>query len=508
MRSRVGFVALVVGIVGAASSPGLTQVMPGSATSAGDIWQTGTASSPGLSSARQTPNLQPTTPAQPAGSQASTTASPSWYPQPQGTPFNGGTLYSAVTAGAFYDDNIFATHTNQLHDWAFFERPEAQWVQRGQNYTFTADGFVEARQYARFSSEDQVNGGAGAGFTETPDNNTQIIGSVRYLRGHLDRGSSETVVTIPGAGTQLLSTLFAHPVAYDEGLASFALNKRYGNWWSSLGAAGLEIEYQNASIASNSIALAGTPVDFSYADGAIATMNARLGYVVMPLTSLFMEAAANTRDWHVGYFDSSGYRVVGGMLFEQGPGARLKGEVWAGYMGQRYGGITLSNVSSWTFGLNMAALITDDVTAVFEGRREAKEAALGLAALSSGALGATAGTCVADGFAANAAVCVSDIESEIGGRLDYRIYRNVVIGGGVTYQEDDYQGPLSFGRVDRSLGPLASVKYFASPNVTLGFDYRKLAFTSSGGAAPAPFIAVAALPYNRNIFLFTLNAKW
>jgi putative beta-barrel porin BBP2 len=190
-------------------------------------------------------------------------------------------------------------------------------------------------------------------------------------------------------------------------------------------------------------------------------------------------------------------------LFEQGPGARLKGEVWGGYMGQNYSGITMQNVSSWTFGLNMAVLVTDDVTAVFEGRREAKEAALGLAALSSGALGATATTCVAD-----AAVCVSDIESEIGGRLDYRILRNVVVGGGVTYQEDDYQGPLAFGRIDRSLGPLASIKYFATPNVTLGFDYRNLAFTSSGGVAPIGFTSVAALPYNRNIFMFTLNARW
>ncbi len=49
-------------------------------------------------------------------------------------------------------------------------------------------------------------------------------------------------------GSELLSTQFAHPVAYDEGLESIALNKRYGNWWTSLGGAGLEINYQNATI--------------------------------------------------------------------------------------------------------------------------------------------------------------------------------------------------------------------------------------------------------------------
>jgi hypothetical protein len=46
----------------------------------------------------------------------------------------------------------------------------------------------------------------------------------------------------------LLSTLFTQPVAYDQGLESVALNKRYGNWWTSVGAAGMEINYQNATI--------------------------------------------------------------------------------------------------------------------------------------------------------------------------------------------------------------------------------------------------------------------
>jgi hypothetical protein len=181
-----------------------------------------------------------------------------------------------VTVGTFYDDNIFATNTNRLADWAFFARPEAQWVKQGQNYTFTTDGWVEGRDYAKFSSEDQINGGAGAGFTVMPDD-TQILGSVRYLHQHLDRGASETVVTVPGVGSELLSTQFAHPVAYDEGIESVALNKRNGNWWASLGGAGLEVEYQDPLISSGSALAAGTPVELSYADGGIGSVNGRLG---------------------------------------------------------------------------------------------------------------------------------------------------------------------------------------------------------------------------------------
>jgi Putative beta-barrel porin 2 len=501
MRSGVVLLSWVVAAFGTAT-PLFAQVAPSAPGS--NIWQTGSGPLPSLSSARQTPNQQPNAPAQPVSNQtAQNNAWPSWYPHPIGTPLAGGTLYTGVTVGTFYDDNVFATHTNRMDDWAFFARPEMQWFKQGQNYTVSADGFVEGRAYDRFSSEDQVNGGAGTNFTYMPDNNTQIVGGLRYLHEHLDRGSSETVVTIPGGGSALLSTQFAHPVAYDEGLQTIALNKRYGNWWSSIGGAGLEVQYQNATIGSGSAIAPSTPVDFGYADGGIGAVNGRLGYVIAPSTSVFVEAAGNTRQWQVGYFNSNGYRVVGGMLFEQGQGSRLKGEAWAGYMGQDYNGATMARVSSWTYGLDLSVLLVDDITAVFEGRREAKEAALGLAALPSGAIGASASTCTID-----VAVCVSNIESEIGGRLDYRLTQNLVAGVGATYLEDDYQGLVSFGRVDRSFGPLASLKYFVSPNVTLGFDYRNLQFSSSGGLAPAGFTTVTALPYFRNIYMLSLNARW
>ncbi len=485
-------------------SPASAQVGTGGAVGdGGNVWQTGAPPVPGLSTSRETPNIAPSAPSQPIGNQSAQPAWPSSTPQPPGKPLAGGTLFTGVTAGTFFDDNVFATNANRQSDWAFFARPEAQWVQQGRNYTISTDGWLEGRGYAQFSSEDQINGGAGASFTVMPDNDTQIVGGARYIHEHLDRGASETVVTIPGLGSELLSTQFARPVAYDEGLESIALNKRYGNWWGSIGGAGLEVDYPNPVIGSAGAIGAGTPVNLGYADGGIGVVNGRVGYVVAPRTSIFVEAAGNTRDWDVGYFDSTGYRVVAGVLFEQGPGARLKGEIWGGYMNQVYSGATMSTVSNWTYGLSLAVLVADKVTAVLEGRREAKESALGLAGLPDGSLGASAPTCAAD-----VAVCVSSIESEIGGRLDVHVMPNVVLGGGATYLEDDYQGTFAFGRVDRSFGPLASLKYFATPNVTLGFDYRNLQFSSSGGVAPAGFTTVSALPYFKNVYLFSINARW
>jgi hypothetical protein len=389
-----------------------------------------------------------------------------------------------------------------MSDWAIFERPEFTWLKQGPGYTVRTDGFIEGREYDRFTSEDQLNGSLGANFTVMPDSDTQVVGGARYIHSHLDRGASETVV--PGS-SQLLSTTFANPVAYDEGIESVALNKRYGSNWSSLGVAGLEIQYQNPLIGSifGVNPFTGTTVDLSYADGAIGSAHARFGHVVAPLTSVFVETVVNTRDWQVSYFDSNGYRLDAGVLLEQGPGARLRGEAWAGYMDQSYNGVTMQRIASWTYGVSMAAVLTDNLTAVVAGSREAKEAALGLALLPSGDLGASAATCAID-----AAVCVSTIESVIGGRLDYHISPRLVVGAGVTYLQDEYQGPLAFGRVDTTFSPLASVKYFATPSVTLGFDYRNLQFASSGGNAPVPFTSVNALPYNRNVYMLSVNARW
>ncbi len=496
MRSSVGLGFLLFAV--AAATPVFAQMGPGSPTSSvGGIWQTGTG--PVLYTGRETPNLQPAVPAQPV-SQA---AAPSPYPQATGVPWAGGTFYAGGTGGTFYDDNVFATNTNRLPDWAFFQRPQAAWLKQGANYSLAVDGFVEGREYATYSSEDQVNGGAGASFTVMPNNDTQIVGSFRYLHEHLDRGASETVISLP-TGSELLSSVFTRPVAYDEAIQSLALNRRYGNWWSSVGGAGLEINYQNATIGSlfGPNPYTGDTVNFNYADGGIGTGNARVGYVVMPLTSVFVEAAANTREWGVDYFDSTGYRVVGGVLFEQGEGAHLKGEAWAGYMNQQYNGAYMAPISTWTYGVSLAAIITPDLTAVVEGRREPKEAALSLTPTGT-VLGASDTTC---DIGPGGAVCVSNIESQIGGRLDYRILPKVFIGGGVAYLEDDYQGVYGADRSDRSYGPLASLKYYYLPNLVFAFDYRNLSFGSSGGTGgPIP---VSVLPFYKDVYIFSVSGTY
>jgi hypothetical protein len=378
--------------------------------------------------------------------------------QAVGIPAGSIILYPSLTGGAFYDDNVFARTTNRASDWAYFVRPEIAFRSNNwQNAELAGAAFVEKRWYDTFNSEDQVNGGAALGGTVQPNADTQLVGRVQYLHAHEDRGASDTIFAN-----------FARPVAYDQVEAAGAINRRYGRMWTSFGAAGAWIHYDTPT-------LAGLPVSQAYRNGEIYRVPGRIGYVVAPLTSVFVEVSGHWRDFEVNSFDSSGYRVVAGMLFEPGPGSRVKGEFFGGYMNQDYSGFGFKTVSTWTYGASMAFLLAQNWTAVIEGRRDAKEASL------------SGGLMPGDG--------VSVIETLAAGRLDWTVAPNFVVGAGVSYLVDEY---LLASRTDRSWSPLFSAKYFVNRNFTLGFDYRHLKFESSGMLVPE---------YYRNVYLLSANFR-
>jgi hypothetical protein len=372
-------------------------------------------------------------------------------PSPGISPF---VFIPSVTAATYFDDNVFSANANRRSDWAFLLRPELNFAGRGPNHAIEGNAYVEGRKYSRFSSEDQVNGGASLGGLLMIDPDTQLVGRAGYTRAHEDRGVSESALGIAS---------FDKPVPYNQFQAAAALNKRFNRWWTSVGVAGQWLDYEDPTIV-------GVPIDLSYRDGAISVLTTRFGYVIAPRTSLFFEWSGNHRDFKVDIFDSWGYRTVAGILLEPGPGANVKGEAYAGYMNQRYTGATFLRVSTFTYGGLLAWMVTPAATVTVGGHRDA---------LESGLNGG-----------------VSLIESVAGVRVDYRIAPQWLIGVGLTYVADEFQGA---GRTDRYLSPLVSLKYFLNPNVTLGLDYRNLNFDSGGAGVPT---------YYRNVYMASASIKW
>ena len=269
------------------------------------------------------------------------------------------TWYPSVTGATFYDDNVFARHTNRQGDWAGVVRPELAW--RANNLPNVEVGRQLLRRAALVQPLQQRRSAQRRrpiGSTVRAGENTQFITRLQYLHGHEDRGTSDSI-----------NTAFLRPLQYDQVEAAGAINQRYGRFWTSVGAVGAFVHFGSGT-------LAGIQVPQDYRIGTISSVPVRLGYVVAPLTSVFVEASANHRDFQVGAFDSHGYRVVGGALFEPGPGSRIKGEIYGGYMNQNYSGFGFQTVSTFTYGSSLAFLLTPTLTAVLEGRRDAREASL------------------------------------------------------------------------------------------------------------------------------------
>src|SRR5581483_3923117 len=115
------------------------------------------------------------------------------FPATPGITVNGVTFFPGVTAGAFYDDNVFATNGNRQGSWGEVVRPELAVRTQGSNYAVEAGAYAERIWYNRFGSEDQTNAGAAIASTVMPDPDTQLVGKLRYVRAHEARGSGESL---------------------------------------------------------------------------------------------------------------------------------------------------------------------------------------------------------------------------------------------------------------------------------------------------------------------------
>ena len=66
----------------------------------------------------------------------------------------------AITAGAFFDDNVFASNSGRRSDWAYFLRPELGWRWRGPQHLFEGLAHLEVDDVAPGGLE---RAGAGGG---------------------------------------------------------------------------------------------------------------------------------------------------------------------------------------------------------------------------------------------------------------------------------------------------------------------------------------------------------
>jgi hypothetical protein len=94
-------------------------------------------------------------------------------------------------------------------------------------------------------------------------------------------------------------------------------------------------------------------------NGWSGRVRARLGYEVTPLVSVFIEPALDAQRYDDSFYNSDGYSVVGGLTFPRL--SLFSGEVFGGYMVQRYPNANFGSQSAPTFGGSVSWLPTEDI---------------------------------------------------------------------------------------------------------------------------------------------------
>ncbi len=358
------------------------------------------------------------------------------------------TFYPQLTGGARFDDNIYARPTNRVSDWIYVLRPEFLLKSNWPRHAFWLNGWVEALEHQHYGSDNQLNGGGALGGTLEIQRDLTFTGQAAYQRNHEERGTGDSL------------TFFDKPVAYNQFDTSGSLNKRFNRLYTIFGGSVRRIDYETPTVN-------GVPVSQDYRDGTITSETARVGYDLSPMTSVFVEGAVMQRRFGDPRYNSDGYRMVGGLAFE--PSRLTKGEIYVGYLHEGYNTVGFRDISVFTYGGNLAWYVTPLLTITFDGRREAKE--------SSYLNG------------------VSILDSQAGVKADYELLRNLIVGGGVGYIQDKYEGTT---RADAYWQPSAYIKYLINPIFTAGFDYKRTNFKTDG---------IGVLDYTRDVYMLYLNAK-
>ena len=197
----------------------------------------------------------------------------------------------------------------------------------------------------------------------------------------------------------------------------------------------------------------------------------RLGYDVSPDTNVYVQGTLNQREYDQKppvvalNRDSDGYAVVAGADFRLTNLAQ--GGVYAGYQSQDYDDPTLPEIDGVAFGANVDWFVTPLTTVRFEAGSAIEET------IAAGASGYT--------------------DNSAGLRIDHELMRNVIVGGAISFANQDYEG---IARDDDVTRAGLSVDYLLNRNFSLRLGYDYADRDSS----------VAGLDYSRNEVGLTLKA--
>ncbi len=345
--------------------------------------------------------------------------------QPRGIRAGAWMFNSALTAGGFYDSNVFSSNTNKEGDLAAKLGASLRAVSLWQRHGLTLEASTITTAYRKHSSLNETDAVfQGQGHLDI-DHATTLLTAFRAAYLHEEIGS----FTSPASAVE--------PTPYTLFAGDVTLRREFGRFTGSAGARADSFDY-GSTVSQN-----GSPISQDARDGQIYVVHGRVDYSISEVSAVFVALEGNTRRLRgtpEQSYDSSGYRTLAGVDLELTH--LIKGEVAVGYMNQRFESTAVDPVEGPAYRARLVWSPSRRLDIYFNAEQQVVTASTSLTAVL-----------------ANAA--------QLG--FDYEFRPNVVLSGAATYENDDFKGQP---RVDIVYLLDARLKYLLNEICSVSFHYR------------------------------------
>lgn len=358
----------------------------------------------------------------------------------------------SLTAGTFYDSNVFSSSTQPRGDVAAVVEPTLRartlWERHGIDLKLGA----QSTHYNSNPGLNQTNYGLrGSGWVDVT---RDLAVLTSFQASHLNEG----------VGTLSSPANAVQPTPYDLLSSDVTVRKQFNRWAASMG---VGVDSYNFGVTRTAD---GTVIRQDSRDGQIYSVHGRAEYTFSPNAGWFASVEYNQRELRgtaTQNLDSRGYRVLTGLNIAL---TRLvTGEFGVGYVEQRFQDQTIGTID----GPGYRAVLTWRPTRLIDVSFKAEQIVTQTSDTS------------ATGVMANA--------FQLG--VDYELLRNVVVSVAGGYENDKFHGQL---RTDKVSTVDSRIKYLPNRFGTISLFHRYTQRDSN----------VAGFSYDKHLVGFNATAQF
>ena len=368
-------------------------------------------------------------------------------------------LYPVLSAGIVVNDNVYRSTTGQKNEAGFRISPGFEAYRDTGMHKTNVYGSAELSTYAHSNAKDNLQARVGIGHAYEIEKGLVVRGAVDYTR---QNGAFGGGFGLPVGNVFLPGTPVASSTPYNQFSGSLSIEKAIGRGFVNLLGSAQATRYESLGTNTNPL------LNFGQS-GVNYSLGVRAGYWVLPVMYAFVEPSAQWRRYDKGNFDTHGYRVIAGLGSEQI--GLLRGEVYAGYQGQRSDSTGLGSAQSPLVGAKLYYYPTRYLT---------------FTASLDQDLGVAAPTGLAAGYS-------KSTRATLVGNYAFSPYWSLAGRAGYSRSSFDLNG-----RVDETWLAGAGLSYNFWRNISLTLDYQHTDLTSN----------VAGLGYKQNVYSAGLTYRY